>query len=315
MTKLILRRLLETIPVLLLLATLAFFMMRSAPGSAFDREKEVPDHVRAAYEAQYGLNDPLIVQYGRFLGVWPRPNGQYLGLLQGDLGVSTTYTGWTVAELMGAKIPVSLELGLYALIIAVLIGVTMGVLAAWRPHSWTDHLPMSLAMLGICLPTFVIGPLLILAFSLELPWFNVSGWEFPGDRVLPSLTLGLFYAPYLARLTRGSMLEVRNADFMRTALAKGVSGWRVYAVHGLRNGILPVISFLGPAAAGLISGSFVVETIFRIPGLGRFFVEAAINRDAMLVIGCALFYAALLVLLNLAAEILQATLNPKLRFA
>ncbi|WP_309396124.1 ABC transporter permease [Cerasicoccus maritimus] len=315
MTKLILRRLLETIPVLLLLATMAFFMMRAAPGSPFDKEKEVATHIREAYEKQYGLDQPLIVQYGQFMGIAPRPDGEIRGLLQGDLGVSTTYTGWDVDELMGQKIPISLELGLYSLIIAILIGVSAGVIAAWRPHTWTDHLPMSLAMLGICLPTFVIGPLLLLYFALDLQWFNVSGWEFASDRVLPSLTLGLFYAAYLARLTRGSMLEVRNQDYMRTALAKGVSGWRVYGVHGLRNGILPVVSFLGPAAAGLISGSFVVETIFRIPGLGRFFVEAAINRDAMLVIGCALFYATLLVVLNMLAEIVQAVMNPKLRFS
>ncbi|WP_309385840.1 ABC transporter permease [Cerasicoccus frondis] len=315
MTKLILRRLLETIPVLILLATMAFFMMRAAPGTPFDKEREVATHIREAYEKQYGLDQPLIVQYGQFMGIAPRPNGEVRGLLQGDLGASTTYTGWDVDELMAQKIPISLELGLYSLLIAIIIGVSAGVLAAWRPHTLTDHLPMSLAMLGICLPTFVIGPLLLLYFALDLQWFNVSGWEFAGDRVLPSLTLGLFYAAYLARLTRGSMLEVRNQDYMRTALAKGVSGWRVYGVHGLRNGILPIVSFLGPAAAGLISGSFVVETIFRIPGLGRFFVEAAINRDAMLVIGCALFYAVLLVMLNLLAEILQAVMNPKLRLA
>lgn len=315
MTKLILRRLLETIPVLLALATMAFFMMRSAKGGPFDRERETAPHIRAALEAQYGLDAPVAVQYVRFLGVYPSPSGEFRGLLQGDLGPSKNYIGWDVGELLAAKIPVSLELGFYGLVIAILIGVSAGVLAAWRPHTLSDHLPMSFAMLGICLPTFVIGPLLLLVFALHWQWFNVSGWATPGDRVLPSLTLGLFYAAYLARLTRGSMLEVRNADFMRTAQAKGVSGWRVYAVHGLRNGILPVVSFLGPAAAGLISGSFVVETIFRIPGLGRFFVDAAINRDAMLVIGCALFYAALLIVFNLLAELIQAALNPRLRFA
>lgn len=315
MTKLILRRLLETIPVLFALATLAFIMMRTAEGGPFDSERELPEHTRAALEAQYGLDAPMPVQYLRFLGVYPGPQGDFNGLLQGDLGPSFSYIGWDVSELLAAKIPVSLELGFYGLVIAVLIGVSAGVLSAWQPHTWSDHLPMSLAMLGICLPTFVIGPLLLLVFAMNLQWFNVSGWSLPGDRILPSLTLGLFYAAYLARLTRGSMLEVRNADYMRTAMAKGVSSWRVYAVHGLRNGILPVVSFLGPAAAGLISGSFVVETIFRIPGLGRFFVDAAINRDAMLVIGCAMFYAALLIVFNLLAELIQAALNPKLRFS
>jgi len=315
MTKLILRRLLETIPVLFALATMAFFMMHSAEGGPFDREKEMPAHIKAQLEAQYGLDAPVFTQYVRFLGVVPGPQGEFSGLLQGDFGPSMSYIGWDVNELIAAKIPVSLELGFYGLLIAVLIGVTAGVLAAWRPHSWSDHLPMSLAMIGICLPTFVIGPLLLLVFALDLQWFNVSGWATPGDRVLPALTLGLFYAAYLARLTRGSMLEVRNADYMRTARAKGVTGWRVYAVHGLRNGILPVISFLGPAAAGLISGSFVVETIFRIPGLGRFFVDAAINRDLMLVVACALFYATLLIVFNLVAELMQAVFNPRLRFS
>lgn len=315
MTKLIIRRLLETIPVLLLLASLSFLMMRLAPGSPFDQEREVAPHIREAQDAQYGLNDPIAIQYLRFLGVYPSPSGDYRGLLQGDLGVSHTYVGWDVDELLAAKIPVSLELGLYGLVIAIILGVTTGVIAAWRPHTWSDNVPMSLAMLGICLPTFVIGPLLLDAFAINLTWFNVSGWNLPGDRVLPSLTLGLFYAAYLARLTRGSMLEVRSADYMRTAMAKGVAPWRVYAVHGLRNGILPVISFMGPAAAGLISGSFVVETIFRIPGLGRFFVEAAIDRDDYLVIGCALFYATLLILLNLLAELVQAAMNPRIRFS
>ncbi|MEO0795365.1 MAG: ABC transporter permease [Verrucomicrobiota bacterium] len=315
MGTLILKRLLETIPVLIIMASMAFFMMRLAPGNAFDREKDVPDFVRESIERQYGFNDPIWLQYLRFLGVAKRPDGQTQGLIQGDLGDSTRYEGWTVAELMGPKIKVSMELGFYALVIALSVGVLVGVLAAYKPHSWSDHVPMSLAMLGICLPTFVLGPILVLILALNLGWFNVSGWFTSGDRVLPALTLGLFYAAYVARLTRASMLDVRTQDYMRTAYAKGLSDWRVYGIHGLRNGILPVLSFLGPAAAGLVSGSFVVETIFRVPGLGRFFVEAAINRDETLVIGCALFYAALLILLNLVAELLQATINPRLRFS
>ncbi|MGE9296610.1 MAG: ABC transporter permease [Puniceicoccales bacterium] len=315
MGKLILKRLLETIPVLLILATMAFFMMRLAPGNSFDQEKPMPAHVREAIAAQYGFDAPLWTQYVRFLGLVPSPNGERAGLLQGDLGMSRKYEGWRVSELMGPKIKVSLELGFYALLIAIGIGVTVGVFAAYRPHSAMDHVPMSLAMLGICLPTFVLGPLLIAFFALQMGWFNVSGWFVPSDRVLPALTLGLFYAAFIARLTRASMLEVRTQDYIRTARAKGVSGWRVYGVHGLRNGILPVLSYLGPAAAGLVSGSFVVETIFRVPGLGRFFVEAAINRDETLVIGCALFYATLLILLNLIAELTQAMINPKLRLS
>jgi len=313
MGKLILRRLLETIPVLLILASMAFFMMRLAPGNPFDQEKEMPEHVRAAIEAQFGFDAPLWQQYLRFLGLAPAPSGEFAGLLQGDLGMSRKYESWSVAELMGPKIKVSLQLGFYSLLIAIGLGVNVGVFAAYRPHTLLDHLPMSLAMAGICLPTFVLGPLLILIFALHLGWFNVSGWFLPSDRILPALTLGLVYAAFLARLTRASMLEVRDQDYIRTARAKGAPDWKVYGVHGLRNGLLPVLSFLGPAAAGMVSGSFVVETIFRVPGLGRFFVEAAINRDETLVIGCALFYAALLILLNLLAELLQAALNPKLR--
>jgi oligopeptide transport system permease protein len=303
MVKFIFRRLFEAVPVLLIIATGTFFIVRLAPGGPFDREKAVTPEVEAALNAHYGLDAPLHVQYFRFLG----------NLLKGDLGPSFKYPGWTVNELILAKIPVSLELGLYALIIAVLLGVTAGVIASLKPNRWSDHLTMTIAMAGICLPTFVLGPVLVLVFALKLEWFNVSGWFLPTDRILPAFTLGIFYAAYVARLTRGSMLEVRNQDYIRTARAKGLPAWRVTLVHALRNGILPVVTFLGPAAAGVISGSFVVETIFHIPGLGRFFVNAAFNRDYTMVIGTVLFYATLLILLNLLVDILQSLLNPKIR--
>ncbi len=304
MPKLIIRRFLEAIPVLFIIATATFFLVRLAPGGPFDREKTVSPEVEEALNAHYGLDDSMLVQYLRFIG----------NLLSGDLGPSFKYPGWTVNELILAKIPVSLELGIYALIIAVLIGTSAGVIASLKPNRWSDHFPMALAMIGICLPTFVLGPILVLVFALKLEWFNVSGWFLLGDRVLPSLTLGIFYAAYVARLTRGSMLEVHNEDYIRTARAKGLPEWRVTLVHALRNGILPVVSFLGPAAAGVISGSFVVETIFHIPGLGRFFVNAAFNRDYTMVIGTVLFYATLLILLNLLVDILQSLLNPRIRY-
>lgn len=303
MLRFAIRRLLEAIPVIFVIITLTFFMVRLAPGGPFDGEKEMPEAVKAALDAQYGLDQPLWVQYGRYLS----------GLLQGDLGPSFKFPGWTVNELIGPKIWVSLELGIYSLCIALLVGLVIGVIAAARPNSWTDYTPMSLAMLGICLPTFVLGPILLLLFALDWPLFNVAGWNFPRDRVLPSLTLGLFYAAYIARLTRGSMIEVRNQDFMRMALAKGLPRWRVYLVHGLRNAILPVVAFMGPAAAGLISGSFVVETIFHIPGLGKFFVSSAINRDYTLVMGTVILYAGLIILFNLASDLIQARLNPRQR--
>ena len=178
-----------------------------------------------------------------------------------------------------------MKLGLYGIIIAMVIGVTAGIIASLRPNTMTDYIPMSLAMAGICLPTFVLGPLLILVFALWLKWFNPSGWYDPADAVLPSLTLGIYYAAYLARLTRGGMLEILSQDYIRTARAKGASEARVILKHAMRGGLLPVVSFLGPALAGIISGSFVVETIFQIPGLGRYFVTAAFNRDYTMVIG------------------------------
>ncbi|WOO39758.1 ABC transporter permease [Rubellicoccus peritrichatus] len=299
-----LTRLAEAIPVIFIIITLTFFMVRLAPGGPFDGDKQMPESVREALDAHYGLDKPLIVQYWNYL----------VDLVQGDLGPSFNFPGWTVNELIADKIPVSLELGLYSLCIALLVGIIIGVTASIRPNSWSDYIPMSLAMLGICLPTFVVGPILLLIFALDIPVFNVSGWNFPRDRVLPSLTLGLFYAAYIARLTRGSMLEVRNQDYMRTALAKGLPTWRVYLIHGLRNGILPVISYMGPAAAGLISGSFVVETIFHIPGLGRFFVASAINRDYTLVMGTVILYAVLIIGFNLISDLVQARLNPRQRF-
>jgi oligopeptide transport system permease protein len=298
-----LKRLLESIPVFLAIATLTFFLIRLAPGGPFSGERELSPLVLEQLEAHYGMDRPILEQYGRFL--W--------GLVQGDLGPSYAYPGWSVNELIREKIPVSLELGFYGLVIALVLGLSAGLIAAWRPHGWLDHSVMSLAMTGICLPTFVLGPLLLLVFALHLGWFNVSGWWLPGDRVLPSLTLGIYYAAFIARLSRGSLLEVRHQDFLRTARAKGLPEWRVMLVHSLRVGILPVVSCLGPAVAGLISGSFVVETVFNIPGLGRFFVNAAFNRDYTLVMGTVLFYSFLIIALNLVADLLLAALNPKLR--
>tara|TARA_Y100000588_G_C14280960_1_gene937082 strand:- start:13503 stop:14420 length:918 start_codon:yes stop_codon:yes gene_type:complete len=302
-TKLVLRRFLEAIPLLFVIITVTFFLIHLTPGGPFDDEKVVPPEVTKALNDHYGLNDPLWEQYLKY--VW--------NLIRGDLGPSFKYPGWDVSELILAKIPVSIELGLYSLLIAVTVGILTGLLASLKPNSFTDYLTMGGAMVGICLPTFVLGPLLVLVFALHLEWFNVSGWFIVHDKILPSLTLGLFYAAYIARLTRGSMLEVRNEEYIRTARAKGLPEWKVTLYHGLRNGILPVVNFLGPAAAGLISGSFVVETIFHIPGLGRFFVNAAFNRDYTMVMGTVFFYATLLIFLNLLVDIIQIYLNPRIR--
>jgi oligopeptide transport system permease protein len=304
MLRLIAKRFLETIPVLLIVATLTFFMMKRAPGGPFDSEKQTTPEIKAQIEAQYGLNKPVLQQYFDYLG----------NLARGDLGPSFKYAGWSVNELLWSAFPVSLELGVYALAFALTLGLLAGIIAALRKNTWGDYLPMSFATFGICLPTFVTGPLLLLVFASWLTWFNASGWEQARDRVLPSITLGLYYTAYVARLTRGGMLEILSQDFIRTARAKGASEWRVIWRHSLRGGLLSVVSFIGPAISGLVTGSLVVESIFQIPGLGRYFVMAGFNRDYTMVMGTVLFYAVLIIVMNLLVDIVQVWLNPKLRF-
>ena len=304
MLRFIARRLLETIPVLLIVATGTFFMIHIAPGGPFSKEKAVTPEIEKALKAHYGLDKPLVAQYFDYMGK----------LFQGDLGPSFKYPNRTVNELIADTFPVSLQLGALGLAIALLIGVTAGIIASIRKNSVFDYGAMSVAMVGICLPTFVLGPILVLIFAIGLGWFNASGWDFARDRILPALTLGFYYAAYVARLTRGGMLEILNQDFIRTARSKGATTSRVLTRHALRGGILPVVSFLGPAAAGIITGSFVVETIFNIPGLGRFFVTSAFNRDYTTVMGTVLFYATLIIFFNLLVDILQVWLNPKLKF-
>jgi oligopeptide transport system permease protein len=302
MWRLILRRLLQAVPVLLAISLLTFLMVRLAPGDPFSDERRMPEDIRARLEAAYGFDQPLWKQYLRHMG----------HLARGDLP-SFRYPDRTVQEIIAEAFPVSLELGAWALLVALLVGIPVGVIAAVRRNTWLDHLPMSLAMSGICLPSFVLGPLLILVFALKLGWVNPMGWDEPSDRILPALTLGLYYAAYVARLARGGMLEILSQDFMRTARAKGLPGWLVVVRHGLRGGLLPVVTYLGPAVAGLLTGSFAVETIFFIPGLGRFFVTAAFNRDYTMVLGTVMFYAVLIVLLNLVVDAVHLCLDPRLR--
>lgn len=299
-------RLLQAVPVLFVIITVTFLLVRIAPGGPFSAEKAVTPEVKRALEAQYGLDRPLYAQY---LSYWN-------DLLHGDLGPSFKYPGRSVNELIAAGMPATAELGLYALLIAVAFGMTAGIVAAIRPNTWTDYLPMSLAMIGICMPTLLLGPLLVLLFGLWLEWVPVSGWgDIPGDKVLPSITLGMAYAAYIARLTRGGMLEVLSQDYIRTARAKGLPEYVIVLKHALRGGAIPVVAFLGPAFAGLLSGSFVVETIFQVPGLGRFFVQAAFNRDYTMILGSTIFFAVLIVTCNLLSDVLAAWLNPRLRAA
>ena len=303
MKKLLLSRLLQAIPTLWVIATLTFFMTRFAPGGPFDSEKAIAEEIKAKLESHFGLDRPLLEQYLIYLQ----------NLLHGDLGPSFKYPEWDVSELIATAFPVSLTLGILSLLIALCIGIPIGMVAALRRNSWMDYLPMSLSMAGICLPTFVLGPLLIFALSTNFGVLPPVGWYGPEDWILPSLTLGLFYAAYIARLTRAGMLETLQLDYIRTARAKGANSWRILTKHAAKGGLLPVVTFLGPAFAGLITGSFVIESIFFIPGLGKFFVTAAFNRDYTMVLGTVLFYATLIIFLNLLVDVLQAWLDPKAR--
>jgi oligopeptide transport system permease protein len=300
---LIARRLLQAIPTLWVVATATFLLLRLAPGGPFDDEKPIPQEIKEQIEAHYGLNLPLSQQYFQFLG----------NLLEGDLGPSYKYPGWDVQEIIIQSFPVSLELGCWALLIALALGIPIGTLAALKHNKPAETNLMAVAMIGICLPSFVIGPILLIVFSLQLGWFNPLGWSYAGDRVLPAITLGLLYAAYIARLARSGMLDVMRNDYIRTARAKGLRERSVVLRHALRTALYPVVAYMGPAAAGLISGSFVVETIFFIPGMGPFFVNAALNRDYTMVMGTVLFYATLIILFNLLVDIVQMWMNPLTR--
>jgi len=304
MLRFVVRRLLQVIPVLFVIITATFFMVRFVPGGPFTAEKAIPPEILKNIEAHYGLDQPLWRQYLTYLG----------SIARGDLGPSFKYPNRTVNEIIGDKLPVSLELGGLALVVALTLGLTLGVLAAVRRNTWLDYLASSAGLLGICVPTFVLGPLLVLFFAIHLGWVNASGWDTPADRILPALTLGFVYAAYIMRLTRGGMLEVLNQDFIRTARAKGASETRIVFHHALRGGLLPVVAFLGPGIAGILTGSFVIETIFQIPGLGREFVNSAFNRDYTLVLGTVILYAALIVVCNLVVDVVQVWLNPRLKF-
>ena len=304
MFSLIIRRIAIAIPVLLTVVTLTFLMVHSAPGGPFDEEKAVSPEVLIKLNEKYNLDQPLSTQYIDYLS----------GILVGDFGPSFRYPGRSVTELISIGLPVTFELALYSILFALAVGLFAGILGALKPNTPMDYIPMSTAMIGICIPSIILGPSLILIFGIWLELVPVSGWGYmPGDKLLPTLTLGTAYAAYCARLTRGGMLEVLNQDFIRTARAKGLSESRVVVVHALRGGLTPVIAFLGPAMAGLLAGSFVVETIFGIPGLGRFYVEAAFNRDYTMILGSSIFFSFLIILFNLISDLIAAALNPKLR--
>ena len=302
-----LKRLLGAIPTLLILLTLAFFMMRAAPGGPFDTEKSLPPEIQANLDRKYHLDEPLIQQYGRYL----------LDIMQGDFGPSFQYKDYSVNELIATGFPVSLRLGLSAIAIALVIGVGLGTLAALRQNSATDYSVMTLAMTGISIPNFVLAPILILVFAVYLGWLPAGGWNSGAfkNTILPIIGLALPQIAYISRLMRGSMIEVLRSNPIRTARAKGLPERVVILRHALKPALLPVVSFLGPATAAVITGSVVIEQIFGIPGLGRYFVQGALNRDYTLVMGVVVFYGILIILFNFIVDLVYALLDPKVRYS
>ena len=290
-------------PVLWILATITFFMVRCAPGGPFDTDKAIPPEIFKNIQAKFHLDKPLMVQYGYYLA----------NLARGDLGPSFRYANRTVNEIIAETFFVSAQLGLLGIAFALLIGFSSGMLAASKPNSMRDYVPMGISLFGVCLPSFVIGPLLVLVFALWLGWFNTSGWEEAKDRVLPSFTLGVMYAAYFSRLVRVGFLDILHQDFIKTAKAKGLSAGKVFFRHAFKGGVLPATTYGGLALSGIMCGSLIVETIFNIPGLGRFFVQSALNRDYTLVIGTALLYATLLLIMNLVVDIAYVYLDPRVR--
>ena len=304
MLRYIIGRLLGVIPVLWVLATVIFFLVRLAPGGPFDTEKALPPEILANLKAKAGFDKPLGVQYLIYMK----------NLVQGDLGPSFRYANTSVNEAIASALPVTVQLGICGLLYALVLGFGLGMFAATKHNSLRDYSSMGFSLLGVCMPSFVIGPLLMLVFAIKLKWFNVSGWETMRDAVLPALTLGTIFAAYFSRLVRVGFLDILNQDFIKTAKAKGLSAKRIFFLHASKGGVLPAVSFLGPATASILSGSIVVETVFNIPGIGRFFIQSAFNRDYGMIIGTALVYGAMLILLNVVVDIAYAFLNPKVSY-
>ncbi|MGI9417045.1 MAG: oligopeptide ABC transporter permease OppB [Geminicoccaceae bacterium] len=305
MASFLLRRLLTSIPTLLIIITIALFMMRIAPGGPFDLERQLTPQVEKNMLAAYDLDQPLHVQYWRYL----------TGVIQGDFGPSFKYRDFTVAELLITGFPPSLKVGGAAILLAILVGVTLGTVAAVRQNSAVDHAVMATAMTGIAIPNFVMAPFLTLIFGVFLGVLPVAGWGGGSlkNMILPVIALALPQIAYIARLTRGSMIETLGADFIRTARAKGLTERMVVTRHALQGALLPVVSYLGPAAAQLISGSLVIEQIFGIPGIGRYFIQGALNRDYTLVMGTVIVYALLILILNLIVDLLYSLLDPRVK--
>ena len=306
MLRFIIRRLLITIPTILVVITLTWGLIRLAPGNFYSGEKPIPKAIENNIREKYGLNKPWYVQYGKMMG----------HIVRFDFGTSLKYEGQSVNGIIWRSLPVSAAIGLSAYLLALLVGVTLGSLAALKQNSKLDYASMALAMVGISVPNFVLGPILVLVFSLTLYWFPPARWYgFPSRGVvLPVLTLSGIYMAYIARLTRAGMLEVLRSDYIRTARSKGLSERQVVMRHALRGGLMPVVSFTGPALAFLLTGTVVVERLFALPGLGNYFIQASLNRDEPLIIGIVSFIAITLLLMNLVVDIAYAYLDPRIRY-
>ncbi len=304
MIQLIFRRLLTYIPVLLVVIIITFLMIHAAPGGPFDVERVASPEIIEKLNEAYNLDKPIYIQIYNYL----------FNALQGDFGPSFKYPGRSVAELIMSGLPTTIELASYSILFAIFLGVMSGLIASLNPGKFLDIFPMSISLLGICIPSIILGPILVLIFGIWYEVLPVYGWgDNPGDKILPTITLGTAYAAIFARLTRGGMLEILGQDFIRTARAKGLSEIRIVVVHALRGGILPVVSFLGPAIAGLLAGSFVVETIFQINGVGRFYVQAAFNRDYTMILGTSILFTFMTLTFVLISDIISSFLNPTLR--
>ena len=298
-----LRRLLSAIPTLLVLLALSFALIRVAPGGPFDTERQIPPEIQERLNETYYLDEPLWMQFGRYLG----------GLLRGDFGPSFQYKDYTVTELISAGFPVSLQLGGLAMLLALLVGVSVGTLAALRQNSRIDHIAMGAAMTGISIPNFVLAPILVLVFAVTLRWLPAGGLGEWRSLILPVVSLALPQIAYISRLTRGSMIEVLRSDFIRTAKAQGLPTLEIIMGHALKPALVPIVSYLGPATAGIITGSVVIEQIFGVPGLGRYFVQGALNRDYTLVMGVVVFYGVLIIVFNFLVDLAYRWLDPRVK--
>lgn len=305
MFRFLLRRLMVAVPTLFLVVTAAFFMMRAAPGNPFDSERKLPPEVERSIMAKYGMDRPLGEQYVAYVS----------NVLHGDLGPSLKYKDKSVAELISEGLPTSATIGLSALTLACLVGIGLGIIAALRQNQMIDNVTMAIAVLGVCIPTFVTAPLLVLVFAAKLGWLPTAGLNGIRSLILPVAVLALPQIAIISRLTRAGMIEVLRSNYIRTARAKGLSEARIVLGHGLRAAILPLVSYLGPACAGLLTGSLVIEKIFSLPGLGKSFVIGALQRDYTVVMGVVIVYAGLILLLNLLADIAYALLDPRVRLS